>query len=70
MGYSLWGCKELDTNERLTLSLFFHTLDWDCPIGSAKKNPPANAGEVGSIPGLGRSPGGGGCAVFLPEESQ
>ena len=23
------------------------------------KNPPANAGEVGSIPGLGRSPGEG-----------
>ena len=30
--------------------------------GSVVKNPPANAGdirEVGSIPGLGRSPGGG-----------
>ena len=24
------------------------------------KNPPANAGDMGSIPGLGRSPGGGG----------
>ena len=23
------------------------------------KNPPANAGDSGSIPGLGRSPGGG-----------
>ena len=23
------------------------------------KNPPANAGDVGSIPGLGRCPGGG-----------
>ena len=23
------------------------------------KNPPANAGDAGSIPGLGRSPGGG-----------
>jgi len=23
------------------------------------KNPPANAGDMGSIPGLGRSPGGG-----------
>ena len=22
VGYSLWGCKELDTTERLTLSLF------------------------------------------------
>ena len=23
-GYSPWGCKELDSTERLTLSLFFH----------------------------------------------
>ena len=29
------------------------------PYGSAVKNPPANAGDVGSIPGWGRSPGGG-----------
>ena len=27
--------------------------------GSVVKNPPANAGNVSSIPGLGRSPGGG-----------
>ena len=27
--------------------------------GSAIKNPTANAGDVGSIPGLGRSPGKG-----------
>ena len=27
------------------------------PGGSAVKNPPANAGNMGSIPGLGRSPG-------------
>ena len=27
--------------------------------GSMVKNPPANAGDLGSIPGLGRSPGGG-----------
>ena len=26
--------------------------------GSVVKNPPANAGDVGSIPGLGRSPEG------------
>ena len=33
-----------------------------CPGGSVANNPPANAGdarEPGSIPGLGRSPGGG-----------
>ena len=29
------------------------------PSGSAVKNPPANAGELGSIPGSGRSPGEG-----------
>ena len=28
------------------------------PGGSAVKNLPANVGDVGSIPGLGRSPGG------------
>ena len=27
------------------------------PDGSVVKNPPANAGDVGSIPGSGRSPG-------------
>ena len=31
----------------------------DFPGGSAVKNPPANAGDVGSIPGSGRSPGEG-----------
>ena len=29
------------------------------PGGSVVKYPPANAGNVGSIPGCGRSPGGG-----------
>ena len=29
------------------------------PGGSVVKNPPANAEDVGSVPGLGRSPGGG-----------
>ena len=28
-------------------------------VGSVVKNPPANAGDIGSIPGLGRSLGGG-----------
>ena len=38
-------------------------LNWmNCyglPSGSVVKNPPANAGDTGLIPGLGRSPGGG-----------
>ena len=29
------------------------------PSGSVVKNPPASSGDVGSIPGLGRSPGEG-----------
>ena len=29
------------------------------PYGSAVKNPPASAGDFGSMPGLGRSPGDG-----------
>ena len=29
------------------------------PGGSVVKNPPANAADIGSILGLGRSPGGG-----------
>ena len=29
------------------------------PDGPVVKNPPANAGSVGSVPGWGRSPGGG-----------
>ena len=29
------------------------------PGGSGVKNPPANAGHMGSSPGSGRSPGGG-----------
>ena len=32
---------------------------WDFPGGSVIKNSPANAGDVGLIPGSGRSPGGG-----------
>ena len=31
----------------------------DFPGGSVVKNLPANAGDVGSVPGLGRSPGEG-----------
>ena len=42
------------------------------PGGSVVKNTPANAEDVGSIPGSGRSPGGGKwqpTPVFLPGES-
>ena len=38
------------------------------PSGSEVKNPPANAWDVGSTPGLGRSPGEP-TPVFLPQKS-
>ena len=39
------------------------------PDCSVVKNPPANTGDVGSIPALRRSHGEGPIPVFLPEES-
>ena len=53
---------------------FMHKINsvWAFPGGSAVKNPPANAGEVGLIPGWGETPW---CRnwqttpVFLPGES-
>ena len=36
----------------------------DFPGGSVVKNPPPNAGHVGSIPGLGRCPGEGNDNTF------
>ena len=53
MGCSPWGHKESDTTERLH---FTSPLPQSFPGGSAVKNPPANAGDVGSILGSGRSP--------------
>ena len=35
------------------------TKHWGFPGGSVVKSPPANAGDTGLIPGLGRSPGEG-----------
>ena len=41
-------------------------------VGSVVKNPPANAGEVGSTPGLERSPkgGNGNLLCILASETQ
>ena len=42
------------------------------PDGSMVKNPPVNAGDAGSIPGSGRSPGEGNgnpLQYFLPGKS-
>ena len=39
------------------------------PGGSVVKNPPANAGDSGLIPGFGRSPGEGNGNPFWPGKS-
>ena len=46
-------------------------IRWDFPADSVVKNPPANAGDTGSIPGLQRSPGeeNGNSLHFLPGKS-
>ena len=36
------------------------------PGGSVSKESACNAGDLSSIPGLGRSPGGGNSPAFLP----
>ena len=48
--YSLWGCKELDTTERLHLGI---------PGGSEAIASACNEGDLGLIPESGRSPGEG-----------
>ena len=48
-----------DVTELLKLSLCFKLAPLGFSGGSVVKNPPANVGDVGSIPGTGRSSGGG-----------
>ena len=48
MGYSPWSHKESD----MTGQLSTHIQGF--PGGSVVKNPPANAGDMGLIPDLGR----------------
>ena len=54
MGYSPWGHKELGTTERLTHRDL--TIVMGFPCGSAGKESPCNAGDLGSIPGVGKIP--------------
>ena len=56
-GYSLWGRKKLDTTERL--HFHFHFIYRDFPGGPDGKESACNAGGLGLLPGLGKSPGGG-----------
>ena len=41
------------------INLCWSIVVWGFPGGSVVKNPPANEGDVGSVPGSGRSPGVG-----------
>ena len=45
--------------ENWILFLYLIRINLGFPGGSGVKNPPANAGDSGLIPGWGRSPGGG-----------
>ena len=67
---SPWGCKESDTTEWLSLlekgmaahsSTFAWRILWteNMPGDSEVKASACNAGDLGSIPGLGRPPGEG-----------
>ena len=63
VGYSPWGRKESDTTERLYLLKANlapkNICKLDFPGGLEGKASACNAGDLGSIPGLGRSPGEG-----------
>ena len=54
VGYSPWYHKELDRTEEFSLSLF--TLSSGFPGGSVVKTCACQAGDMGLIPGSGRSP--------------
>ena len=59
MGYSSLGRKESETTERLTHTHTYRVLILGFPGGSDGKESACNAGDPYSIPGSGRSPGGG-----------
>ena len=59
-------------SEIITLKILFFDLTFyynhlgASQVAQMVKNPHANAGDAGLIPGSGRSPGGGNGKVFLP----
>ena len=56
---ALWFCSDLIWHMAETLSVVYTDLPMDFPGGSDGKASAYNAGDLGSIPGLGRSPGEG-----------
>ena len=57
----LYGTAKYTQKSVPTLSLFFLTLSGyqGFPDGSDRRESACNVGDLGSLPGLGRSPGGG-----------
>ena len=54
------GCVCVYIYINVCVCIHIHTMEYWASQGAlVVKNPPANAGDMGSIPGLGRSPGGG-----------
>ena len=61
------ACGLFDARDCITL-----TSELGIPGGSDGKESTCNVGDLGSVPGLGRSPGGGkgqSSPIFLPRES-
>ena len=56
MVFKLFQYKE---ENKKFLTLYEVLIQLGFPSGSAVKNPPVSAGDLGSVPGLGRSPGEG-----------
>ena len=52
-----------------TFLLRWHLYSWASQVALVVKNPPANTGDSGSIPGSRRSPGEGNRNPLLPEKS-
>ena len=50
---------ESESHSVVSGSLWPHGLYWGCPCGSSGKESACNTGDLGLIPGLGRSPGEG-----------
>ena len=60
---TLWpGIAESEDNVSIVLSGVMHALGVSFPGGASGKNPPADAGDIGSIPG--RSPAEGNDNLF------
>ena len=51
--------QDLEWNDWWAIKFITYNIAYGFPEGSVVKNLPANSGDLGSIPGLERSPGGG-----------